>query len=513
MPDWRSVARSVAERAGIDPDVFLRQINQESGFNPSARSGAGAVGIAQIVPEYHPGVDPTDPMASLVYAANWMRDLYRQYGNWRDALAHYNGGGGAVAALHAGRPYGETVQYLNSILGPGKAEAAELDAPDTGGDVAGPQTNSGNPDLDRILAAKGDPVNVKELPNEVDKIIAGTVVGKQPDPQPTMRMTFRDGTYLDVKYGGRAPTSSASDVLGVTGTALASTAKDKPKGDIVGSNTTDQWIVRQLPDGTISRTPNPNYVKPKEPTKPAGTIIGGQSPTEQYIVTVNPDGTRTQEPNPNYVPPKPDKPTRSTHQIGGRVYTLDENGNVVGQTGDLRSGAAQEIESLDLAKKRKDLLPAQLQIIQGQEQTLQQLQGMYERGEIDADKFNAYMTASRAASDAALQGTTPFDLAKAEDEARRARQRLGTDILTTRITSGNSLASSLASSALSAAGHAQFRPGQTSLGVDPLALAAQYSTQNAQTAQQDPIIAALLAGAQNPTQPGATAQPLMAGLK
>ena len=63
--DYRAVAVRAAQRAGINPAIFLRQINQESGFNPNARSSAGAVGIAQIVPRWHPGVDATDPVASL----------------------------------------------------------------------------------------------------------------------------------------------------------------------------------------------------------------------------------------------------------------------------------------------------------------------------------------------------------------------------------------------------------------------------------------------------------------
>ena len=65
-----SYARSQAVAHGIDADIFVRQIDQESNFDPNAGpSPAGAEGIAQIVPHWHPGIDPWDPFASLTYAA------------------------------------------------------------------------------------------------------------------------------------------------------------------------------------------------------------------------------------------------------------------------------------------------------------------------------------------------------------------------------------------------------------------------------------------------------------
>jgi soluble lytic murein transglycosylase-like protein len=95
--DLRSVARQFAVQAGVDPNVFEAQINQESGFNPSAYNPSGATGIAQIVPRWHPNVDPSDPIASLQYAANLMANHLARYGgDYRLALAAYNAGPGAV---------------------------------------------------------------------------------------------------------------------------------------------------------------------------------------------------------------------------------------------------------------------------------------------------------------------------------------------------------------------------------------------------------------------------------
>jgi soluble lytic murein transglycosylase-like protein len=96
MPNYRALARRYAIQAGIDPDVFLRQINQESGFNPGAHSGAGAIGIAQIMPGTAAGwgVNPNDPKASLRAAAQHMAQYSKQYGGMRNALVAYNAGPG-----------------------------------------------------------------------------------------------------------------------------------------------------------------------------------------------------------------------------------------------------------------------------------------------------------------------------------------------------------------------------------------------------------------------------------
>jgi hypothetical protein len=117
--DLRAYAREAAQRVGLDPDIFERQIQQESGFNPNAESGAGAIGIAQIVPAFHPSVDPRDPEASLDYAAQWMADLLRTYsGRYDLALSAYNAGPGNVAEFGGVPPFEETRRYLTVILGP-----------------------------------------------------------------------------------------------------------------------------------------------------------------------------------------------------------------------------------------------------------------------------------------------------------------------------------------------------------------------------------------------------------
>ncbi|HEX9502834.1 MAG TPA: transglycosylase SLT domain-containing protein [Patescibacteria group bacterium] len=92
--DYRSMARQDAVNAGIPPDYFVAQINEESGFNPNAESHAGAIGIAQIMPDTASGlgIDPWNPVQSLAGASQLMSRYYQKYGDYAKALSAYNYG-------------------------------------------------------------------------------------------------------------------------------------------------------------------------------------------------------------------------------------------------------------------------------------------------------------------------------------------------------------------------------------------------------------------------------------
>jgi soluble lytic murein transglycosylase-like protein len=117
--DFIPHAREAARRYGIPEDLFLRLVQQESGWNPRARSHKGATGLAQLMPGTAAklGVNPHDPVQNLQGGARYLRMMYNQFGNWHLALAAYNAGPGAVQKYKGIPPYRETRNYVRIIAG------------------------------------------------------------------------------------------------------------------------------------------------------------------------------------------------------------------------------------------------------------------------------------------------------------------------------------------------------------------------------------------------------------
>ncbi len=113
------IARATAAKYGLDPEVFVRQIRRESGFQAHIGSPAGAQGIAQIMPGTARswGVDPNNPVQALDAAARHMAGYVHSYkGDYAKALAAYNAGPGAVAKYGGVPPFAETQHYVKAIL-------------------------------------------------------------------------------------------------------------------------------------------------------------------------------------------------------------------------------------------------------------------------------------------------------------------------------------------------------------------------------------------------------------
>jgi soluble lytic murein transglycosylase-like protein len=116
---YLSVAKAVARKHAVPEDLFLRLVQQESGWNPSAVSHAGATGLAQLMPGTAKklGVNIHDPNQNLDGGARYLRMMYDRFGTWRLALAAYNAGPGAVEKHSGIPPYAETRNYVAVILG------------------------------------------------------------------------------------------------------------------------------------------------------------------------------------------------------------------------------------------------------------------------------------------------------------------------------------------------------------------------------------------------------------
>ena len=117
--EYLETAKAAARQHGVPEDLFLRLVQQESGWNPGAVSNKGATGLAQLMPATAKklGVDMTDPAQNLEGGARYLRMMYDKFGSWRLALAAYNAGPGAVEEYDGIPPYAETKNYVKAILG------------------------------------------------------------------------------------------------------------------------------------------------------------------------------------------------------------------------------------------------------------------------------------------------------------------------------------------------------------------------------------------------------------
>src|ERR671939_377187 len=117
---FREPIARAAQRWNVGANLLAAQIYAESGFNPFARSPAGAVGIAQFMPDTARAYglhDPFDPAEAIDAQAHLMHDMLARFGSVPLALAAYNAGPGAVAACGCVPPFPETQAYVARILG------------------------------------------------------------------------------------------------------------------------------------------------------------------------------------------------------------------------------------------------------------------------------------------------------------------------------------------------------------------------------------------------------------
>ena len=122
--DFDDLVRQAAEQNAI-PATWVRAVlHAESAGDPHAVSGAGAMGLMQLMPgtwkdvrrTLNLGVDPFDPHDNIAAGAAYLRWLHDRYGD-AGFLAAYNAGPGRYDDhLATGRPLpAETVSYVAQV--------------------------------------------------------------------------------------------------------------------------------------------------------------------------------------------------------------------------------------------------------------------------------------------------------------------------------------------------------------------------------------------------------------
>lgn len=111
----------VAHEFQLDASLLHAIITVESGYNPQAKSPAGAIGLMQLIPETAErfGVkNITDPLENLRGGARYLRFLLAMFKNNLElTLAAYNAGEGAVQQAGNKIPnFAETKAYVPNVL-------------------------------------------------------------------------------------------------------------------------------------------------------------------------------------------------------------------------------------------------------------------------------------------------------------------------------------------------------------------------------------------------------------
>jgi len=237
---WRALSRELGDEL-VAPGfgaIFERQIQQESGFSPEVvfglrRSSAGAEGIAQLMPEYYPGVDRDNPQVALMAGARTMRHYLEVFeGDVRPALASYNAGLARVQSLMAnhganweqGLPL-ETKGYLAAIVGDAHPQV-QLDP----GEVAifGGRGPGG------VLTLPIDRVLTENISNDILRLLAayGAAVRAPADGHVSAVQRGDEGTTVTLDHGNGW--QSTLQGLGDLSLAVGDTVR---RGEVLGTLT------------------------------------------------------------------------------------------------------------------------------------------------------------------------------------------------------------------------------------------------------------------------------------
>ena len=211
--DMAEMVLAKAKKYGIDPNIAMRMVRQESQFNPKAESKVGAAGLTQLMPDTakEMGMSPEDrydPEKSLEGGFKYLNKLRNQYdGDYEKALAAYNWGQGHVnkhlakndgTLNRTGLPK-ETANYLNKIMPGSTAQAAEV--PSTPTAQAAPTLGRGeklSSDGAYVVDAMGIPLRKANIPANPNSAAAQSQASSGQGVQPRSQLQAMQDVPTDL---------------------------------------------------------------------------------------------------------------------------------------------------------------------------------------------------------------------------------------------------------------------------------------------------------------------------
>jgi soluble lytic murein transglycosylase len=128
--EYEHMIRGHAANHDLDPALVAAVVYVESRFDPNARSGAGAIGLMQLLPDTAKGIalrtggarfvvaDLRDPEINIRYGTWYLDHLRGRFGDLQLALAAYHAGPGSVDHWRAeglGIPIAATRDYVEKV--------------------------------------------------------------------------------------------------------------------------------------------------------------------------------------------------------------------------------------------------------------------------------------------------------------------------------------------------------------------------------------------------------------